>query len=133
MKAGGAGTRGRSLQKGTKMVAKRWVPFALTVLVLIATSTVPMAQSPNPSAPLILPNQPEVPVSPAMPSTLLSAPTMTNPLTGLPCTGGQSSLAIGGTGTPPGTNEFPDTGEEQINQLQSPSSVFGSQGTQGPC
>jgi len=114
------------------MVAKRWVPFALTILVLTATSTVPMAQSLNSSAPLILPNQPEVPVSPAMPSTLLNPPTTTNPLTGLPCTGGAASLAIGGTGTPPGTNEFPETGE-QLDQLQSPSSVFGSQGTQGAC
>lgn len=124
------------------MVAARWVPFALAIFGLTVTSTVPVAlpgsdqteQTPqlNSSAPLILPNQPEVPVSPAMPSTLLSAPTMTNPLTGLPCSGGEASLAIGGAGTPPGISEFPDTGEP-MDQLQSPSSVFGSEGTQGPC
>jgi hypothetical protein len=126
-----------------KMVATRWAPFALAVIGSTVTSTVLVAQDTlhqplqitpqlNSSAPLILRNQPEVAVSPAMPSTLLSPPTMTNPLTGLPCSGGAASLAIGGTGTPPVTNEFPDAGE-QLDRLQAPSSVFGSESTQGPC
>jgi hypothetical protein len=125
------------------MVITRWAPFVLTVIGSSVTSTVLVAQDTlhqplqitpqlNSSAPLILPNQPEVAVSPAMPSTLLSPPTMTNPLTGLPCSGGTASLAIGGTGAPPVTNQFPDAGEP-LDQLQAPSSVFGSEGTQGPC
>jgi hypothetical protein len=119
-----------------KMVATRWAPFALAVTGLTVTSTVLLAQGTfhqslqitpqlNSSAPLILPNQTELALSPAMPSTLLSMPTMTNPVTGLPCSGGEASLAIGGTGTPPFTSEFPNTGEP-LGQLQSPSSVVGS-------
>jgi hypothetical protein len=64
------------------MAAKRMDLIGLTVLALATTSAAALAQS------FTLPEEPELAVSPALPSGLLSGEsTGSNQLTGLPCSG----------------------------------------------
>lgn len=69
-----------------------------------ADNSIVLAQ--NPTATLTLPEQPEIPVSPATPgtqpgTTAASQPSGTNPVTGLPCSGaGATSASTVGGSTP---------------------------------
>jgi hypothetical protein len=126
------------------MAAKRIERISLSVLVLIATATVVLAQNLNTSNPLqsgnttnpvlsgnttVLPPRHQAPVSPAFPSGLLNNVTNgTNPLTGLPCSG-PGSLSVSGAGGLPGATVPPVNGE---TTPQLPASVFGNN-TSGAC
>jgi hypothetical protein len=109
------------------MAVKHMDLIGLTALALAATATVALAQS------FTLPEGPELAVSPALPSGLLSGETSgTNQLTGLPCSGGGASAVsgvggLGDTTTPPPNDDSAD--------LQAPPivSVFGSGSTLGAC
>jgi hypothetical protein len=87
-----------------------WVVLARADSV-VSSSFTPTAENPivlaqNPTATLTLPEQPEIPVSPATPgtqpgTTAASRPSGTNPLTGLPCSGaGATSASTIGGSTP---------------------------------
>jgi hypothetical protein len=112
------------------MAEKRMGLIGLIALALTGTATVAFAQS----APITLPEIPELAVSPALPSGLLSGESSgSNPLTGLPCTGGGASAVsgvggLGDTTTPP---QGDDSGAEQLPPFVS---VFGSgSSTLGAC
>jgi hypothetical protein len=109
------------------MAAKHRGLIGLTALVLAATVVAALAQSAT------LPEGPELAVSPALPSGLLSGESSgTNQLTGLPCSGGGASAVsgVGGLGDtatlPPGD----DTADQQAPPIVS---VFGSGSTLGAC
>jgi hypothetical protein len=79
------------------MAEKRMELIGLIALALTATATVAFAQS----APVTLLVTSELAVSPALPSGLLSGESSgSNPLAGLPCTGGGASAVsdVGGLG-----------------------------------
>ena len=109
------------------MAAKRMELIGLTALVLAATAAAALAQS------VTLPQGPELAVSPALPSGLLTGEsTGSNPLTGLPCTGGGASAVsglggLGDTTTPPPGSDSADVQAPPIV------SVFGSGSTLGAC
>lgn len=109
------------------MAAKRMELIGLTALVLAATAAAALAQS------VTLPQGPELAVSPALPSGLLTGEsTGSNPLNGLPCTGGGASAVsglggLGDTTTPPPGNDSADVQAPPIV------SVFGSGTTLGAC
>jgi hypothetical protein len=111
--------------------------FALNFGTSLAQDLVsPQPRAPifNPSVPFSLPQPPEIPVSPVMPSTMGATSigaTATNPFTGLMCSA-EGSLAVGTTGPIPGTIPLPEPGEPS-EQMQAPASVFGTQGAPGPC
>jgi hypothetical protein len=109
------------------MAAKHMELIGLTALVLAATAAVALAQS------VTLPEAPELAVSPALPSGLLTGEsTGSNPLTGLPCAGGGAS-AVSGLGGLADTTT-PPPGDDSAD-LQAPPivSVFGSGTTLGTC
>jgi hypothetical protein len=101
--------------------------IGLTALVLAATAAAALAQS------VTLPEGPELAVSPALPSGLLSGESSgSNPLTGLPCSGGGASAVSGVGGL--GDTTTPPPGDDAAD-LQAPPivSVFGSGTTLGAC
>jgi hypothetical protein len=104
------------------MVEKRMGLIGLIALALAATATVALAQS----APATVLEAPELAVSPALPSGLLSGEsTGSNPLTGLPCTGGGASsvTGVGGLGD---TTTPPPGDTSDAEQLPPITSVFGT-------
>lgn len=109
------------------MAVKRMELIGLTVLALAATAAVALAQS------VTVPEGPELSVSPALPSGLLSGEsTGSNQLTGLPCSGGGASAVsvvggLGDTTTPPPGD---DSADEQAPPIVS---VFGTGSTLGAC
>jgi hypothetical protein len=125
--------------------------IGLSALTLTATATVALAQqalpTPNPvfnsvqsGSSTLLPQQSEIPVSPALPATgsgvLTNTTPGTNPLTGLPCSG-PGSLSVSGAGSLPGSTEAPLNGST-IGSTTTPTipsfpSVFGSANTSGAC
>jgi hypothetical protein len=93
---------------------------------------------------MTVPQEPEVPVSPALPSTapgsLTNETTGTNPVTGLPCSGaGALSVsgagALGGTGVggPGEAAGAPTEPTSDTYQLPTLTSVFGSSTALGAC
>jgi hypothetical protein len=129
------------------MTANRLELVGLSVLVLIATVTVSLAQntgnpmlSGNTVNPVlsgnttVLPARSELSVSPSLPTSglLTNATNGTNPLTGLPCSG-PGSLAVSGAGGLPGTTAPPLNGDSATPQLPTFRSVFGSASTSGAC
>jgi hypothetical protein len=109
------------------MAAKHMELIGLTALALAATATVTLAQS------VTLPEGPELAVSPALPSGLLTGEsTGSNPLTGLPCTGGGASAVSGVGGL--GDTTTPPPGDDS-SDIQAPPivSVFGPGSTLGAC
>jgi hypothetical protein len=109
------------------MAAKHMELIGLTALALAATATVTLAQS------FTLPEGPELAVSPALPSGLLSGESSgTNQLTGLPCSGGGASAVSGVGGL--GDTAAPPPGDDSADQQAPPIvSVFGSGSTLGAC
>jgi hypothetical protein len=113
------------------MVEKRMELIGLIALALAATATVALAQS----ASVTLPAEArELAVSPALPSGLLSGESAgSNPLTGLPCTGGGAS-AVTGVGGLGDTTTPPQGDTSDAEQLPPFVSVFGSgSSTLGSC
>ena len=111
------------------MAEKRMEMIGLIALALAATASVALAQS----APSTLPETPEVAVSPALPSGVLSGEsTGSNPLTGTACTGGGAS-AVSGVGGLGDTTTPPPGDDSSAEQLPPPVSVFGSVSTLGAC
>jgi hypothetical protein len=109
------------------MAAKRMELIGLTALALAATATVALAQS------FTLPEGPEVAVSPALPSGLLTGESSgTNQLTGLPCSGGGAS-AVSGVGGLGDTTTAPPGDDSADIQAPPIVSVFGSGSTLGAC
>jgi hypothetical protein len=109
------------------MAAKRMELIGLTALVLAATAAVALAQS------VTVPQGPELAVSPALPSGLLTGEsTGSNPLNGLPCTGGGAS-AVSGLGGLGDTTMPPPGGDSADVQAPPIVSVFGSGTTLGAC
>ena len=109
------------------MAAKHMELIGLTVLALAATATVVLAQS------FTLPEGPELAVSPALPSGLLSGESSgTNQLTGLPCSGGGAS-AVSGVGGLGDTTTLPPGDDSSDVQAPPVVSVFGSGSTIGAC
>jgi hypothetical protein len=109
------------------MAGKRMKSIGLLALALATTATVALAQS------LTLPEAPELAVSPALPSGLLSGETTgSNPLTGLPCSGGGAS-AVSGVGGLADTATLPPGDDSSDVQAPPIVSVFGSGGTLGAC
>jgi len=109
------------------MAAKHMELIGLTALALAATATITLAQS------VTLPEGPELAVSPALPSGLLSGESSgTNQLTGLPCSGGGASAVSGVGGL--GDTAAPPPGDDSADQQAPPIvSVFGSGSTLGAC
>jgi hypothetical protein len=118
------------------MLTKRCGLIMVVSLVLTVSTTIGMAQNLNVNVPLTLPEQPEVPVSPAAsgtaPGTLTNETTGTNPLTGLPCAG-VGSLAVTEAGALPATSSSPPDDGTPTDALPSLNSVFGSGSTLGSC
>lgn len=109
------------------MAAKHMELIGLTALVLAATAAVTLAQS------VTLPEAPELAVSPALPSGLLTGEsTGSNPLTGLPCAGGGAS-AVSGLGGLADTTTPPPGADSADLQAPPIVSVFGSETTLGTC
>jgi hypothetical protein len=109
------------------MAAKRMELIGLTVLALAATATVALAQS------FTLPEGRELAVSPALPSGLLSGESSgSNPLTGLPCSGGGAS-AVSVVGGLSDTATLPPGDDSADIQAPPIVSVFGSGSTLGAC
>lgn len=109
------------------MAAKHMELIGLTALVLAATAAVALAQS------VTLPEAPELAVSPALPSGLLTGEsTGSNPLTGLPCAGGGAS-AVSGLGGLADTTTPPPGADSADLQAPPIVSVFGSGTTLGTC
>jgi len=109
------------------MAAKHMELIGLTALVLAATAAVALAQS------VTLPEGPELAVSPALPSGLLSGESSgTTQLTGLPCSGGGASAVSGVGGL--GDTTTPPPGDDSAD-IQAPPvvSVYGSGSTLGAC
>lgn len=115
------------------MAWKRWALVGLTAMTVAASVVAALGQG------LLIPQQNEIPVSPATPGTLPGSlsnqTTGINPITGLPCSG-QGSLAVSGAGSladaatpPPGS----DATSTPTAQLPSVSSVFGTTTTLGSC
>jgi hypothetical protein len=109
------------------MAVKRMELIGLTVLALAATATVALAQS------VTVPEGPELAVSPALPSGLLSGEsTGSNQLTGLPCSGGGASAVSGVGGL--GDTTTPPPGDDSVDDQAPPIvSVFGTGSTLGAC
>ena len=112
------------------MAEKRMELIGLIALSLATTAAVALAQN----APSTLPETSEIAVSPALPSGLLGGEsTGSNPLTGLPCTGGGAS-AVSGVGGLGDTTTPPQGDESGAEQLPPFVSVFGSgSSTLGAC
>jgi hypothetical protein len=112
------------------MAEKRMELIGLIALALAATATVALAQS----ASVTVPEAPELAVSPALPSGLLSGESAgSNPLTGLPCTGGGAS-AVTGVGGLGDTTTPPQGDTSAAEQLPPITSVFGTvSSTLGAC
>ena len=112
------------------MAEKRMELIGLIALALAATATVALAQS---TSSTVL-QAPEIAVSPALPSGLLSGEsTGANPLTGMPCTGGGAS-AVSGVGGLGDTATPPQGDESSAEQLPPINSVFGTvSSTLGAC
>ena len=112
------------------MAEKRMGLIGLIALAVAATATVALAQSTSST----VPQAPEIAVSPALPSGLLSGEsTGSNPLTGLPCSGGGAS-AVSGVGGLGDTATSPQGDETSAEQLPPINSVFGTvSSTLGAC
>ncbi len=126
------------------MAVNRIELVGLTILVLTTSITIALAQGQNTSNPILsgntvnpilsgnsvtLSGSSEVPVSPALPSTLLTPTIGRNALTGLPCTGpGLLAVAptLPGARVAPGATNPTQSGPSTIQQLPSFPSVFGS-------
>jgi hypothetical protein len=109
------------------MAAKQMELIGLTALVLAAAAVTALAQS------VTLPEGPELAVSPALPSGLLTGEsTGSNPLTGLPCAGGGAS-AVSGLGGLADTTTPPPGADSADLQAPPIVSVFGSGTTLGTC
>src|SRR5580693_4576098 len=109
------------------MAAKHMGLIGLTALVLAATAAAALAQSAT------LPEGPELAVSPALPSGLLSGESSgSNPLTGLPCSGGGAS-AVSGVGGLSDTATLPPGDDSADIQAPPIVSVYGSGSTLGAC
>jgi hypothetical protein len=109
--------------------------IGLTILVLAATATA-SAQTVNPITTLTVPQQAEVPISPATPGTnpgsLNNETTGTNPITGLPCSGA-GSLSVSGAGGLSDSATPPPDSTSPTPELPSLNSVFGSSTSLGSC
>jgi hypothetical protein len=102
----------------------------LAAFLAVAANAAALAQS---AAGLTLPNQAEIPVSPATPGSVLSNETTgSNPLTGLPCTGA-GALAVSGAGGLSDSASAPPDSDSSSPQLPTVSSVFGSSTSLGSC
>jgi hypothetical protein len=125
------------------MPVNRIALIGLIVLGLTATITIAPAQntsnpmlSGNTTNPILSGNTvsqpPPVPVSPALPPTLLGPPIGRNQLTGLPCSARGPLAVTAGAGTLPGTTAAPgatspsQNGSSTTQQLPMFPSVFGS-------
>ncbi len=120
------------------MITKRVDLIGLTVLFLTTSGALALAQNLNPYTSFTLPEQAEIPVSPATPGTLpgslTNETTGTNALTGLPCSG-EGALAVSGAGAL-GDTAAPPPGEDPTGgTIAEPSatSVFGPTSTLGAC
>jgi hypothetical protein len=106
------------------------------VALLISAATGASAQTLNPIMPLTLPAQPEVSVSPALPSTapgsLTSETTGTNTFTGLPCTGA-GALSVSSAAELGDTAGGSTDSTSFTAQLPRITSVFGSSPALGAC
>jgi hypothetical protein len=104
---------------------------------LISAATGASAQTLNPITTLTLPQQSEISVSPALPSTapgsLTSETTGTNPLTGLPCSGAGALSVSGAGGLSITTTAPPGSTSPTTPQLPTITSVFGSSTALGAC
>jgi hypothetical protein len=113
------------LTRRSAMAEKHMELIGLIALALAAIATEALAQN-APSAPRQLP---EIAVSPALPSGLLSGEsTGSNPLTGLPCSGGGAS-AVSGVGGLGDTTTPPQGDDSDADQLPTFNSVFGTTST----
>jgi hypothetical protein len=112
--------------------SRRIGQIALTAFFLVGIAAaahaqlqfIPPTPTLNPTQPFALPTTLENPVSPTDPGTLpgMSGPTIgTNPITGLPCTGGGSSAVDGGDSLPGAT---PPTDQNSVG-LPPVGSVYG--------
>jgi hypothetical protein len=109
------------------MASKHMELIGLAALVLASTAAIALAQS------VTLPEAPELAVSPALPSGLLTGETTgANPLSGLPCAGGGAS-AVSGVGGLGDTTTPPPGGDSADVQAPPIVSVFGSGSTLGAC
>ncbi len=104
----------------------------IAFILLVSAGNAASAQTPNQITTLTLPNQVEVPVSPATPSSLLSGEsTGSNPITGLPCSGA-GSLSVSSVDDTTDTSTPPDS-TPATPTLPTVSSVFGSSSSLGSC
>ena len=142
---------GRFDWSSTHVTANRFELLALSVIILVATATVSLAQntgasllSGNATNPVLsgqstlLSARSELSVSPSTPTGLLSNTSGTNPLTGLPCTG-PAALSISGAGTLPGSTSPAVNGSADqaangtTSQIPAFPSVFQPGGVGGAC
>jgi hypothetical protein len=121
------------------MAVNRIELIGLTALILTASLTIALAQntsnplrSGNTTNPRLSGNTvtqpPEVPVSPALPTTILTPTIGRNSITGLPCSGSGALVVPGpgaaaGTTAAPGATPLPQNGGPVTPP---PTSVFGS-------
>ena len=106
---------------------------------LAKLQSLPLLRVQNPNSPFTLPQSPEFAVSPINPGTLPgtgAGSTGTNPITGLPCSGG-GSISVSGAGGLPGSSVVPPGATETPGSIPvgSPpvSSVYGPGSTLGAC
>jgi len=122
------------------MALRSFALICLSVLILTVSETAIPAQTLNSTSALIVPEQAEVPISPATPGTrpgsLTNETTGTNAVTGLPCTG-EGALATSGAGALADTASPPPGSTTPVDQgaIAEPSltSVFGPSTSLGAC